>query len=216
MANATFEEWYSIYKPVYENNYAAWLRDTGFADFADPKELAEQAAHEDYDNANGDETRITIRPEGWDPDGKLFDEFSKNFTFEQWYAKTKRSYLNSVQKFLDGKEYEYTGIFELVGTTAEEQAEQMARNDFENKKFNATSPFYFDRTTGFFEHLELPPLTRPSGHTLKWGILGTLQTYTYRLSICIEALGQRPQLLTRVRPEPSIFYRVANPFCRMT
>lgn len=152
MAKATFEEWYSIYKPVYENNYAAWLRDTGFADFADPKELAEQAAHEDYDNANGDETRITIRPEGWDPDGKLFDEFSKNFTFEQWYLKTKRSYLNSVQKFLDGKEYEYTGIFELVGTTAEEQAEEMALNDFESKEFNATSPFNFDQTTGFFEH----------------------------------------------------------------
>lgn len=150
MAKATFEEWYSIYKPVYETNYAAWLRDTGFADFADPKELAEQAAHEDYDNANGDDTRIVIQPA--DPDGKFFAEFSKNFTFEQWYLKTKQSYLNSVQKFLDGKEYEYTGIFELVGTTAEEQAEQMARNDFESKEFNATSPFNFDQTTGFFEH----------------------------------------------------------------
>lgn len=150
MAKATFEEWYSIYKPVYETNYAAWLRDTGFADFADPKELAEQAAHEDYDNANGDDTRIVIQPA--DHDGKFFAEFSKNFTFEQWYLKTKRSYLNSVQKFLDGKEYEYTGIFELVGTTAEEQAEEMARNDFESKEFNATSPFNFDQTTGFFEH----------------------------------------------------------------
>lgn len=150
MAKATFEEWYSTYKPVYETNYAAWLRDTGFADFADPKELAEQAAHEDYDNANGDDTRIVIQPA--DPDGKFFDEFSKNFTFEQWYLKTKRSYLNSVQKFLDGGEYEYTGIFELIGTTAEEQAEEMALNDFESKEFNATSPFNFDQTTGFFEH----------------------------------------------------------------
>lgn len=67
-----------------------------------------------------------------------------------------------------------------------------------------------------YHELNSPPLTRPGGHTLKWGILGTLQAYTYLLSICIEVLGQRSQLLTRVRPEPSIFYRVANPFFRMT
>lgn len=151
MANATFEEWYSTYKPVYETNFEAWLRDAGFAGAADPKELAKQAAREDYDNANGDETRINIRPEGLlDPDGSLFNELSKGLTFEQWYSKTKRNYLNSVQKFLNGGEYEYTGIFELVGTTAEEQAEQMARNDFESHKFNIVSPFRF--RTDFFEH----------------------------------------------------------------
>ena len=105
MANATFEEWYSTYKPVYETNFEAWLRDAGFAGAADPKELAKQAAREDYDNANGDETRINIRPEGLlDPDGSLFNELSKGLTFEQWYSKTKRNYLNSVQKFLNGGE----------------------------------------------------------------------------------------------------------------
>lgn len=73
-------------------------------------------------------------------------------TFEEWYANVKQNYLNSVQMFLEDGEYERTGIFELVGTTAEEQAEKMARNDFESNEFNASTLFRFNRTTGFFEH----------------------------------------------------------------
>lgn len=73
-------------------------------------------------------------------------------TFEEWYANVKQNYLNSVQMFLEDGEYERTGIFELVGTTAEEQAEKMARNDFESNEFNAFTLFRFDQVTGFFEH----------------------------------------------------------------
>lgn len=151
MAKPTFEEWYAQYRSVYEGDYEAWLNDTGFDGLADPKELAKQAAREDYDNWD-DETFEVIRPNGLDPNGEIFAELSKSMTFEQWYAKVKQSYLNSVQKFLEGYEYEYTGIFELVGTTAEEQAEEMARIDFESNEFNASTPFRFDQVTGFFEH----------------------------------------------------------------
>lgn len=73
-------------------------------------------------------------------------------TFEEWYANVKQNYLNSVQMFLEDGEYERTGIFELVGTTAGEQAEKMARNDFESNEFNAFTPSRFDQVTGFFEH----------------------------------------------------------------
>lgn len=151
MTKPTFEEWYAQYRSVYEGDYEAWLKDTGFDGLADPKELAKRAAREDYDNWD-DETFEVIRPNGLDPNGKIFAELSKSMTFEQWYAKVKQSYLNSVQKFLEGYDYEYTGIFELVGTTAEEQAEKMARNDFESNEFNAITPFRFDQVTGFFEH----------------------------------------------------------------
>lgn len=151
MAKPTFEEWYAQYRSVYEGDYEAWLNDTGFDGLADPKELAKQAAREDYDNWD-DETFEVIRPNGLDPNGEIFAELSKSMTFEQWYAKVKQSYLNSVQKFLEGYEYEYTGIFELVDTTAEEQAEEMARIDFESNEFNASTPFRFDQVTGFFEH----------------------------------------------------------------
>lgn len=151
MTKPAFEEWYAQYRSVYENDYEAWLKDTGFDGLADPKELAKRAIREDYDNWN-DEAFDNIRPNGLDPNGEIFAELSKSMTFEQWYAKVKQSYLNSVQKFLEGGEYEYTGIFELVGTTAEEQAEKMARNDFESNEFNAITPFRFDQVTGFFEH----------------------------------------------------------------
>lgn len=151
MTKPTFEEWYAQYRSVYEDDYEAWLKDTGFDGLADPKELAKRAIREDYDNWD-DEAFDNIRPNGLDPNGEIFAELSKSMTFEQWYAKVKQSYLNSVQKFLDGYDYEYTGIFELVGTTAEEQAEKMARNDFESNEFNAITPFRFDQVTGFFEH----------------------------------------------------------------
>ena len=107
-----------------------------------------------------------------------------------------------------------TKFFILFGFLSMVNLPYLRNNVFNFIRLSARSDNAISKN--IISRIELPPLTRPGGHTLKWGILGTLQAYTYLLSICIEVLGQRPQLLTRVRPEPSIFYRVANPFFRMT